>query len=74
MSNVGCIVSKHKLFVFDREEFCLTCLKDLIEKKDAEIAWAKGQFQGIRNYTADGKVAVACADAESRLDQSLRSE
>ena len=74
MANLSCITGNHKLFMFDQSEFCLACMENLIGKKDAEIAWAKGQFQGIRNYTTDGKVAAACADAESRLEQSLRSE
>ena len=36
-----------------------------------ELRWAKGQFQGIRCYTNDGKVAAACAEAEVRIMKTL---
>lgn len=32
-----------------------------------ELKWARGEFTGIRLYTNDGKIAVACANAEDRL-------
>ena len=31
------------------------------------LEWASGQFQGIRLYTQDGKIATACADGESKI-------
>lgn len=36
-----------------------------------ELEWAIGQFQGIRGYTQDGKIAAACAEAEQRLKKSV---
>lgn len=36
-----------------------------------ELEWAVGQFQGIRAYTQDGKIAVACAEAEERLRKCI---
>ena len=38
-------------------------------KKDLsdEIEWIKGQFKAIMLYTKDSKIAIACAEAESKL-------
>ena len=39
-----------------------------IDQAIDEIKWASGEFTGIRLYTNDGKIAVACAAAEERLN------
>ncbi|WP_373092512.1 hypothetical protein [Zhongshania sp.] len=45
-----------------------------LERAREALGWAEGQFAGIRMYTQDGKIAVACADGETRIKQALKQQ
>lgn len=55
-----------------REE--IARLHSELEQAREALSWAEGQFTGIRMYTKDGKVAVACADGEARIKQALKQQ
>ena len=54
----------HPIFSLAQEN---DILNERVRELNDKIKWAAGQFQGIRLYTKDGKTAVACAEAETKL-------
>lgn len=58
---------------FIQQQKLVAALEQLEQAREA-LSWAEGQFAGIRMYTQDGKVAVACADGEARIKQALKQQ